>query len=480
MKPHILLFFSLASCLFSGCSQNDYDSDSVTGKDTPCQSMSFSASLPSSTTKVTETADATKGLITAWESTDALQVFHKYIKNSTVGAMQGFTFASKSAGSSVTFAYSGASEYSFTPNSFLYGFNALPTAGNYTQTYNTSSDNFTLSLSGYGSQTGTLSNLRNYDAMYGVSSVNTGGTPSAMPMSHLISVLRFDLTNAAFTGTLTSVAFTYTPSSGSSLLPSSGNFTLSNSGTVTTGSLTGATSWTVNNIAASSGTAPVYLMTFPDTRSGTLTITATASDGSTYSRTITLSAFLLTSGSMKAYKVTLNLVPPTTTYSFNYYMWDATAAYVSGTNNYNTITSGVATNSCKDCPTYDQIQMYIGAGTYWDSTTPWKDASGATHTGGLWLKKRAYISGFDAGTATKSTSATPTAGIPTPTSQYFFLPASGYMSGSIASNVGSYGFYWSSTPYSNASYAYVLNFHSSNVGAYGDNRYRGFCLWSVQ
>jgi len=477
MKPHILLFFSLASCLFSGCSQNDYDSDSVTGKDTPCQSMSFSASLPSSTTKVTETADATKGLITAWESTDALQVFHKYIKNSTVGAMQGFTFASKSAGSSVTFAYSGASEYSFTPNSFLYGFNALPTAGNYTQTYNTSSDNFTLSLSGYGSQTGTLSNLRNYDAMYGVSSVNTGGTPSAMPMSHLISVLRFDLTNAAFTGTLTSVAFTYTPSSGSSLLPSSGNFTLSNSGTVTTGSLTGATSWTVNNIAASSGTAPVYLMTFPDTRSGTLTITATASDGSTYSRTITLSAFLLTSGSMKAYKVTLNLVPPTTTYSFKYYMWDATA---NGTNNYSTITSGVATNSCKDCPTLDQICMYIGAGTYWDSTTPWKDASGTTHTGGLWLKKKPYISGFDAGTATKSYSATPTTGIPSNTNEYFFLPASGYMSGSSAYYVGSGGCYWSSAPSSYATSAYNLGFDSSSVNAYGNARSNGFCLLSVQ
>jgi len=479
MKPHILLFFSLASCLFSGCSQNDYDSDSVTGKDTPCQSMSFSASLPSSTTKVTETADATKGLITAWESTDALQVFHKYIKNSTVGAMQGFTFASKSAGSSVTFAYSGASEYSFTPNSFLYGFNALPTAGNYTQTYNTSSDNFTLSLSGYGSQTGTLSNLRNYDAMYGVSSVNTGGTPSAMPMSHLISVLRFDLTNAAFTGTLTSVAFTYTPSSGSSLLPSSGNFTLSNSGTVTTGSLSGSTSWTVSNVSASSGTAPLYLMTFPDTRSGSLTITATASNGSTYSRAITLSGFSLTSGSMKAYKVTLNLVPPTT-YSFNYYMWDATAAYVYGTNNYNTITSGVATNSCKDCPTLDQIYMYIGAGTYWDNTTPWKDASGTTYTGGIWFKKKAYISGFDAGTATKSTSATPTKGIPSNTSQYFFLPASGSMSGFIARFVGSAGYYWSSTPFPYASYAYSLSFSSSDVGASYYSRYSGFCLWSVQ
>jgi len=475
MKPHILILFSLAACLLSGCSESDYGSDPVA---LSSGSMSIGASLPSLTTRVLETADATKGLITTWESTDALQVFHKYTHNATVGTMQGFTFASTGTGSSTTFAYSGAEGYSFTANNSLYAFNALPTASNYTQTYNTSNDNFTLSLSGYGSQTGTVANLRNYDAMYGVSSVNAGGTPAAMPMSHLTSVLRFDLTNAAFTGTLTSVVFTYTPTSGSSLLPSSGSFTLSNTGTVTGSALTDATSWTVNNVAAASGTAPVYLMTFPDTRSGTLTITATASDGSTYSRTITLSALSLTSGSMKAYTVTLN--SSVTTYSFKYYMWDATAAYVSGVTNYNTITSGIATNSCKDCPTYVQIQMYIGAGTYWDSTTSWKDASGTTYTGGLWLKKKAYISGFDAGTATKSTSATSTQGVPINTSQYFFLPASGYMSGSSAYDVGSYGYYWSSSPSSNASNACRLYFTSSGVLTHYYTRSFGFCVWLVQ
>jgi len=474
MRPHILILFSLAACLLSGCSESDYGSDPVA---LSSGSMSIGASLPSLTTRVLETADATKGLITTWESTDALQVFHKYTHNATVGTMQGFTFASTGTGSSTTFAYSGAEGYSFTANNSLYAFNALPTASNYTQTYNTSNDNFTLSLSGYGSQTGTVANLRNYDAMYGTCSINGSGTPAAMGMSHLTSVLRFDLTNAAFTGTLTSVTFTYTPSSGSSILPSSGSFTLSNTGTVTTGALTGATSWTVSNIAASSGTAPVYLMTFPDTRSGTLTIIATASNGNAYYRQITLSSLSLTSGSMKAYKITLN---PVTTYSFKYYMWDATAEYVSGTNNYNTITSGVATNSCKDCPTYVQIQMYIGAGTYWDSTTQWKDASGTTHTGGLWLKKKAYISGFAAGTATKSTFATPTAGIPSNTDEYFFLPANGCMSGSSAYSVGSNGYYWSSTPTSYASIAYILAFYDSSVSAGSNYCYYGFCLWSVQ
>ena len=474
MRIHLLILFSLVAGLFSGCSQSDSGSDPVI---TSSGSMSIGVSLPSLTTRVLETADATKGLITTWESTDALQVFHKYTNNGAVGTMQGFTFASTGTGSSTTFAYSGAEGYSFTANSSLYAFNALPTASNYMQTYNSSSYNFTLSLSGYGSQDGTVSNLKNYDAMYGFSSVNNGGTPAAMTMSHLMSVLRFDLTNAAFTGTLTSVVFTYTPFSGSSLLPSSGSFEMMyGRSEVTSSSLTGATSWTVSNVAASSGTAPVYLMTFPDGgRSGTLTITATASDGSTYSRTITLSALLLTSGCINAYTVTLNKqIAP------KYYNWDDTAEYVSGVNNYSTIISGVATKSCKDCPTYDQIQMYVGAGTYWDSTTHWTSVSGITYTGGLWLKKKAYISGFDAGTATKLTSATPTAGVPSNTSEYFFLPALGYMYGSYAITMGSHGYYWSSTPVGDPTTARLLDFTSSAVYAGFGQRNGAFCLWSVQ
>ena len=313
MKKYVLIICLLVAGLFSGCSSND----SETEKATSSGGMTIGVSLSSVATRVTETADAVKGLITAWESTDSLRVFHKYTKNGTIGSMQGFKFTAAAAGSSATFKYGGASEYSFTPSNSLYAFNALPTAGNYTKTYSSSNDNFTLSLNGLSSQNGTVSNLKNYDAMYGVCSVSSG-TPSAMAMNHLLSVVRFDVSNAAFSGTLTSVKFTYTATSGSSLLPSSGGFTLSNAGALATGTLIGATSWTVNNVAVSSGTASVYLMTFPDTRSGTLTITATDSGGNTYSRTITLSNFSLTSGSMKAYKVTLNaaVAPPSESNSY--------------------------------------------------------------------------------------------------------------------------------------------------------------------
>jgi len=118
MRNHILIMFSLAVCLLSACSESDYGSDPVT-KDKSSKSMCIGVSLPSSTTRVTETADATKGLITAWESTDAIQVFHKYTNNAAVGTIQDFTFTSTAAGTSTTFAYSGASEYSFTPSNSL-------------------------------------------------------------------------------------------------------------------------------------------------------------------------------------------------------------------------------------------------------------------------------------------------------------------------------------------------------------------------
>ena len=324
MKKYGLVFFLLTACFFSGCSSND----SETGANSSSGNMLIGVSLPSVSTRVTETADAVKGLITAWESTDSLRVFHKYTQNGTIGSMQGFKFTSAAAGSSTTFKYNGASEYSFTPSSSLYAFNALPTSGNYTKIYSSSNDNFTLSLSGLSSQDGTVSNLKNYDAMYGVSSVVSDGTPSAMSMNHLLSVVRFDVSNTAFSGTLSSVKFTYTATSGSSLLPSFGGFTLSNAGALTTGTLTGATSWSVSNVAVSSGTAPVYLMTFPDTRSGTLTITATDSGGNTYSRTITLSGMTLTSGNMKVYTVTLNAAVAPSSESNSYIVAPGATIYI--------------------------------------------------------------------------------------------------------------------------------------------------------
>jgi hypothetical protein len=469
MKNKIFFLSIFAAGFLSACSSSDTGGGKVA-----TDGMQIGVCLPATSSRVTETASSTSGLTTAWESSDKLNIFHLYNNANSTASMIGLEFKnSSSAGSSGTFVYTGtsgtAAGYSFNPSNNLYAFNELPTTGNFTQTKTGSSD-FTLNLSGFTSQDGTVGNLKNYDALYGVSLVGSNGTPAGMTMNHLTSMIRFDLTNSDFTSALTNVTFTC-GSASTSILPSSGSFALSSSGAVTNETLTGATSWTVSNVAASSGTAPVYLMTFPfQNVSGTLTITATTSAGTSYFRTITLSSLSLASGKVKAYTVTLIRTPNPTPYTGQYYEWDATAVYPA---DYNTITSGVATNCCKNCPTLLQIQMYLGAGVMWDTSKL-----------GLWLKKPDYIAGFAAGTAptvaigSDVTPATVT-NYSNPDGQYFFLPAAGFIIGGSVGNSGTNGYYWSSTPYSNSYYAYYLGFNSTDacVRSYNTIRNCGFCLW---
>lgn len=65
------------------------------------------------------------------------------------------------------------------------------------------------------------------------------------------------------------------------------------------------------------------------------------------------------------------------------------------------------------------------------------------------------------------------------TSGEIFLPAAGWHSGSSLYHAGSYGHYWSSTPYSNAYYAYGLRFGSGYHGVGDDGRNYGFSVRPV-
>ena len=57
-------------------------------------------------------------------------------------------------------------------------------------------------------------------------------------------------------------------------------------------------------------------------------------------------------------------------------------------------------------------------------------------------------------------------------SNSIFLPATGYRSGTSLYNAGSYGYYWSSTPYASSSiYAYYLYFYSDYDYGYGYDYY---------
>lgn len=476
VKTKKLWFILISVNVLSSCSSSDIGSDEKT-----LGNLSIGVSLPSATSRVIEVADTKAGLITTWENKDELSVFHQYVEAGTTIPMQGFNFENvSSSGTNAVFVYRGSNYgYSFNSGKKMYAFNRLPIANNYIKAYNSSSDDFVLNLSGFDSQNGTVGCLRNYDAMYGVSSVESNGTPENIAMKHYSAVIRFDLSNPAFTDSLEKVIFTC-GSAGTSILPSSAGFTLNKDGMITNEVLKGNTSWSVSNVAASSGTASVYLMTFPfQNMNGTLTITATNSVGNTYSRQITLSNFSLTSGNVKAYKVTLNSTGQL--FALKYYMWDASAEYVSGTTNYNMATSGGAAKSCVECPTYDQIQMYLGAGVYWDKATKWKDTvTGTAYTGGLWLKKKATINGFDTGQATKTAWATVNLGTPSNIADYFFLPASGYKYSNSAGGQGTVGRYWSSTLCSDGYKAYRLYFDNNGAFVSDDTRPSGYCLWSVE
>ena len=63
---------------------------------------------------------------------------------------------------------------------------------------------------------------------------------------------------------------------------------------------------------------------------------------------------------------------------------------------------------------------------------------------------------------------------------HFFLPAAGNYNGGSYYNAGTNGNYWSSTPNSNASNAYNLNFNSGNANVNNNNRNNGFLTWRAE
>ena len=191
-----------------------------------------------------------------------------------------------------------------------------------------------------------------------------------------------------------------------------------------------------------------------------------------------------------------------------YYMWDAQQWYWYGVSGYPTVNSGTNANypqsatdlrwysttltppaqgtySAANMPNTNEIYWYIqGTGTiYWDNTLQWT-MGGTPYTGGVWLKKKAYITGFNSNTAPNgvdytrnkpiSVSVALTAGTPADTSQYFFLPAFGfYLNGKLGNysstqptvgNIGTYGLYWSSSAI----------YNGSTVGPSGAYKYGGF------
>ena len=197
----------------------------------------------------------------------------------------------------------------------------------------------------------------------------------------------------------------------------------------------------------------------------------------------------------------------------HYYMWDAQNQYWSGhewwsankdqpvlnwTSNSNYAQSNAdlryyhegsgafqATHSCAGLPNVNELSWYAKYGDpRWDGDELWT-TMGHLYKGGMWFKKKAYISGYNSNTAVDGTdwrtnrnsyswSSSQTLPSAADANKYFYLPALGYYFSGQLINVGNVGYYWSSSanPWS-SSYAYGLNFYSGYVGVYDNGRRNG-------
>ena len=138
--------------------------------------------------------------------------------------------------------------------------------------------------------------------------------------------------------------------------------------------------------------------------------------------------------------------------------------------------------SFNDCPTYRKSNSQLQSDGYIDSTgnlVAMHDAA-TVHLGVPWrMPTDAEFSALINNCDTEWTSRNGVNGLLVKgrgayASKSIFLPAAGSGYVSSLSSLGSYGYYWSSTPYSdNSSYAWRLRFYSGDFNRYDNYRYRG-------
>ncbi|EID34308.1 hypothetical protein HMPREF9969_1160 [Prevotella sp. oral taxon 306 str. F0472] len=146
-----------------------------------------------------------------------------------------------------------------------------------------------------------------------------------------------------------------------------------------------------------------------------------------------------------------------------------------------------ATHSCGTLPNANEIMWYVTSDPRWDADELWT-SMGHLYKGGMWFKKKAYISGFNAntalvgrdwrkefGTPTLGRSASSTLPDAADAGNYFYLPALGYYYKGQLQGIGIYGYYWSSSASRGVSAGAVcLTFdHSGNVGYTSSSRWQG-------
>ena len=163
---------------------------------------------------------------------------------------------------------------------------------------------------------------------------------------------------------------------------------------------------------------------------------------------------------------------------------------------YNVITGNYAVNkasvTCKDMPNVNEMVWYAEKGDPHSDTQELWTVMGHLYKGGMWIKKKANISGFNANKTPdnkdlrkikESTDRVYSSILSTPlsaaeASQYFYLPAMGnYLEGRL-NGIGYVGSYWSSSIYPDTGehkfFSYMFWFTPSRIKIVGTSRGYGF------
>ena len=289
----------------------------------------------------------------------------------------------------------------------------------------------------------------------------------------------------------------------------------------TKGSGVYANGFPLTNNATSAATNGAYMVIKPGTHSLKIRYwvkdVATGTEG-----TITKTLASATYDQNKYYNITANL--NVRDYDGDhYYMWDAQQQYwigyewtkhlsgdtgqptqnYNGSSNYPQNNSDVSrwyhegggsgrfdatSSSFYNVPNVNEMTWYAGKGDpRWDGDELWT-TMGHLYKGGIWLKKKANISGFNANTAvdgtdwrinhnTGSYSFSQTLPSVSDAGNYFYLPTFGFYRFGWMTQIGVYGYYWSSSASSwSDSYAYYLSFSKYSgieVNAGNFERYYG-------
>ena len=284
----------------------------------------------------------------------------------------------------------------------------------------------------------------------------------------------------------------------------------------TSGSSTNPNGFPLTNSAANVSTNGAYMVIKPGTH--TLRVRYWVKDVATnVEGTITKTLPATAYASNTYYDMTANL--NVRNYDGDkYYMWDAQQNYWSGhewnkANPWQPVLNGQSNSnyaqnnsdpryyneaftygadnkathtSCKDLPNVNEMTWYAAKGEpRWDADELWT-TMGHLYKGGMWFKKKANISGFDANKAVDGSdwrttskyqnwSASYTLPDAADANNYFYLPALGYCNSGQLYSVGYDGDYWSSSaiPWG-SSHAYYLYFDSGYVRVGNFGRYNGF------